>query len=351
MINLSKIELDKPVEQVVKIDEILKYRIYATDEVPLPDVVLAINGAMAWTRKNISCSSGKAKGGKTALSKMLVNSILKKGQNAIFESYLPKGKDKVLWIDTEQNVYHITIGMQQIGHDLSTEQMERLMMFSFDTLSKMDAQTYVRTLIYQIDGIALVVLDGIADLVHDSNDLRETDEFIRNLRIWATERDLHIHNLIHENPTESSNKMKGHLGTKLADKSESVFSIQTSKEDEELRVVTNPQSRNKKCQPFSFRITSELIEIQDEEYTAPQAGRKVKKVWQNHERYSVLMEAFVGVKKSVGLGYSVLLEKIRQNAPEMGENAVKDFAKYAKEMNWVANDGRGTNYFLYDFKE
>ena len=343
---ISKQE-EKPI--VVSLDNILKYRVFATDIVPKPDVVLSINNSMVWTRKNISCSSGKAKGGKTALSKMLVNSILKKGENAIFSSYLPAGKDKILWIDTEQNVYHITIGMQQIAHDLQPQQMDRLMMFTFDTLSKVDAQDYVKTLIYGIEGVALVVLDGISDLIFDSNDLRETDEFIRNMRIWATERDLHIHNLIHENPTESNNKMKGHLGTKLADKSECVFSISTSKEDDELRIVTNPQSRNKKCLPFSFRINSEFIELENETYIAPPTGRKPKKIWQNHERYEVLINAFLGIKKSQGIGYSVLLEKVRENTSGMGENAIKEFVKYAKEMNWVCQDVPKGAYFLHDF--
>lgn len=349
MFDLHKIET-KAAPKKVQLSDILKYQVKATDIVPLPDAVLSINGSMVWSRKNISCSSGKAKGGKTALTKMIVNAILKKGETDIFSSYLPAGNDKILWIDTEQNVYHITVGLKQIGHDLEDYQMERIMMFTFDTLETQDIQNYVRTLIYSIDGVALVVLDGIADMVYDSNDMMETNVFIRDLRIWATERDLHIHNLIHENPTEGSNKMKGHLGTKLADKAECVFSISASKEDDELRIVTNPQSRNKKCKPFSFRIYSDRIELQDAEYTQPVTTRKVKKAWQNYERYNILLEAFSGVKKSQGIGYSVLIEKVREIA-EISETSTREFVKYAKEMNWICQDVPKGNYFLHDFKE
>lgn len=330
--------------------DIFKYQVKHTDQVPMPDIILSINGSMVWTSKNISCSSGKAKGGKTALIKRIVKAILRKGKDSIFECYLKQDKDKILWIDTEQNVYHITYGMKQMCEGLNNNQIERLLMFTFDTLGTMDIQEYTKTLLYSIDGVALAVFDGIADMVYDSNDLKETSNFIRDMRLWATERDIHIHNLIHENPTESNNKMKGHLGTKLADKSECVFSIAPAKDDDELRVVTNPQSRNKKCKPFSFRITDEGIEIEDENYEAPKTGRKPAKVWTNQERYSVFLEAYSHVKKSEGLGYTVLLERTKQAIKEpIGVNALKEFINYAKEMKWTCQDVPRGNYYLYDF--
>jgi hypothetical protein len=354
MINLPKIELKSDNIEKVKIStkEILeKYRVNHSDILPDPEVILYIGGQMVWTRQNISFSSGKAKGGKTALVKMLVNSILTKGKTDIFESYLPANFDKILWIDTEQARYHIRLGLNQIRQELTDDKMNKLICLTLDTLDADECLQYVKQLIYDIDGIALVILDGIADLIWDSNDGRESQSLLKEMRIWATEKNLHIHNLLHENPTDTNSKMKGHLGTKGADKSECVFSVSSAKDDDELRIVTNTMSRNKKCKPFSFRITSEKIEIQDEEYTVPTAGRKTKKVWKNYERYAILIQAFTGVNKSQGIGYAVLLEKVRENVSEMGENAVKGFVTYAKEMKWICQDVPKGAYFLHDFIE
>ena len=114
-----------PQKKQTSFAELDKYRVRHTDEPIKPSVVLAINGSMVWTRKNFSCSSGKAKGGKTAISKRIISAILKKGSDSIFESYLPSGSDKVLWIDTEQNLYHISRGLDHIARDLDSSKMDK----------------------------------------------------------------------------------------------------------------------------------------------------------------------------------------------------------------------------------
>jgi len=97
------------VEKKMVLSEILKYRILPSDEIPKPDAVLFFNNQMVMSRQNISCVTGKAKVGKTFLMTLINEAILHKGEfQGVLSSYLPKGKDKIIYIDTEQSKYHIS---------------------------------------------------------------------------------------------------------------------------------------------------------------------------------------------------------------------------------------------------
>jgi hypothetical protein len=170
------------------------------------------------------------------------------------------------------------------------------------------------------------------------------------LRKWATINDVAIGYVLHQNPSDST-KMRGHLGTILMNKSETVLQISSSKEDDSIKIVEALQTRNAKPDNFSFRINDGMPEIMEQCYELPKAGRKARKTLSNIERYNVLLECYRGLKKSQNLGYSVLIEKVRENTTDMGDNAIKQFLTYAKEMNWINQDVPKGGYFLQDFSD
>ena len=109
--------------------------------------------------------------------------------------------------------------------------------------------------------------------------MKLADKLVTDLRIWATECDLHILNVIHLNPGDLSHKMKGHLGTKLADKSETVLGISVDKENDSNRIVQSLASRNRKPDPFEFSIDENgMPKIQKHELSEYQlTGKKAPK--------------------------------------------------------------------------
>lgn len=348
MIDLKPIIFEQPTAEKVSIDHILSFRVLPSDEIPQPDAVLYFGEQMVMTRQNISCVTGKAKVGKTFLMTLINQAILQKGEFNILRSYLPKGKDKIIYIDTEQSKYHISLILQRIKKVISDEKLDNIYMLNFDALSTNERKAYVEQLIYEMDGVGVVIIDGVADLIYDTNDIRESADMADSLRKWATQRDLHIINVLHQNPSDNS-KMRGHLGTILTNKSETVIQISSSKEDESIKLVETLATRNKKPENWSFEIIDGYPQIMDETYVVPTAVRKIKKVWKDHERYNVLLETYSDVKKSKGLGYSVLIEKVRENIENETETGLKEFVKYAKEMNWICQDVPKGNYFLHDF--
>lgn len=347
--------LEKTVENKMSLSEILKYRILPTDEIPKPDAVLFFNGQMVMSRQNISSVTGKAKVGKTFLMTLINEAMLQKGEfQGVLASYLPKGKDKIIYIDTEQSKYHISLILQRIKAVISNEKLENVLMFNFDALSTEKRRNNTETLLYSMDDIGVVIIDGIADLVYDTNDIRESSNMVDDLRKWATERDIHIINVLHQNPSQSE-KMRGHLGTILTNKSETVIQISSSKEDEAVKLVETLATRNKKPDNWSFEIINGMPEIQNECYQEPKAGRKIQKKITDIDRYTILNEIFVGNFAKHGIGYAILTERIKEIYTEkhgaIGVSYLKDFIKYCKEMNWIVQDGARANYFIHEFKK
>lgn len=331
----------KEVQKKVLYSEILKLRILPTDDIPKPEAVLYFHHQMVMSRKNISCITGKAKVGKTFLMTLLNIAVLKKGEFGTLKSFLPKGKDKIIYIDTEQSDYHILLILQRIQKEVGAD---KLLMFNFDAKSVEERKDFTRELIYNTPDCGLLVIDGVADLIYDPNDIRESSQMVSELRKWATDCDLHIVNVIHQNPSEST-KMRGHLGTILTNKSETVIQITSSKENESIKLVETLATRNKKPENWSFEIIEGQPTIMEECYETPKLGRKIQKTYSDTDRVEILQKAYLETRKDLGIGYTVLCEKIKE-ITESGIIGSKDFVKYAKEMKWIYQDIPRGNYFM-----
>lgn len=333
-----------------------KYRIKHTDEIPLPDTVLSFGGQVVSTRKNIFGITGKAKVGKSFLMTLINGAVLKKGETGVLASYLPKGKDRILYIDTEQSDYHVSLVVKRIKNLAEENRMDNLLMYAFDSVPTQTRFDYTEFLIQNTKDIGLVIIDGIADLVKTVNDEIIACDMADTLRRWATINDIAIGYVLHQNPSDNA-KMRGHLGTVLMNKSETVIQISSSKEDESVKLVETTQTRNKKPENWSFEIIEGLPVIMDQCYEEQRPGRKTQPALKNYEKYNLLLEIYasIPVSKTNGIGYSVLTERVQElhvdkHGP-IGTNKVKDLMKYFKEMKWICNDGPRTNYFLYDFIE
>lgn len=346
-----------------------KFKVLVTDEVPMPEIVLSIcdvngeNKRMVMTRENISCVTAQAKVGKTFLIKLIVSSILKRGlfQNRLL-SELPKGRDKILYIDTEQSKFHVRLGLSQIKEMLGEEnenELNRMEVYQFDAVSTIQRLEYVKWLIYNTKP-DFIVLDGISDLALDTNNLKEADELVTNLRIWATDNNCHICNVIHQNPNDIQTKMKGHLGTKLQDKSEIVIGVSVDKENDSNRVVQSLASRNRKPEAFEFSISEKGMPfINEVEITQSKLqGKKAPKTEkQSFQLFQILTTIYS--KKTdniVSYRYTELIQQIVLEYEKMfketiGDNNAKKLLTKFIDNNWILKSGdKGfASYFLGEY--
>ena len=138
----------------------------------------------------------------------------------------------------------------------------------------------------------LLILDGVADLCNDPNDLHESEALTCELMRWSSEYDNHILCVLHSNP--GGEKARGHLGSALLRKSETVMLV---KADGDTSVVSPQYCRNEPFTEFAFQINAsglpELCGI-----PAPQPKENVfaeimeaGKVYAHSELIEMLMEA------------------------------------------------------------
>lgn len=103
--------------------------------------------------------------------------------------------------------------------------------------------------------VKLVSIDGIADLVENTNDIvmsKEASDFIMK---WTYEYNIHITTIIHKSAV--TNKPLGHLGTYVLKKAETVIDLEIQ-EDNSIK-VSNPYSRGYRFDEFTFDINKNAL--------------------------------------------------------------------------------------------
>jgi len=197
------------------------------------------------TNQNISTTIGGAKSKKTFFTVMLVSSIL--GCNNFSMSGNTYDK-KILWIDTEQSNYHvhrILRRLKKLGIDLNMVDMFGLRPYMpelrFSILERiLSTKNYY----------SFVVIDGVVDLLYDFNDLKESKKLVTKIMEWSSIYDCHINTILHTN--KDLHNARGHIGTELMNKSETVFRI--TKEDDGNSIVEGEYTRNEGFKKWVFHI-------------------------------------------------------------------------------------------------
>ena len=73
--------------------------------------------------------------------------------------------------------------------------------------------------------LGFVVIDGIRDLVYDINSPSEATCVISKLMQWTDEYQIHLHTILHQN--KSDENARGHIGTEINNKAETVIQNDT----------------------------------------------------------------------------------------------------------------------------
>ena len=100
--------------------------------------------------------------------------------------------------------------------------------------------------------VGLVVIDGVRDLMYDINCAKESTDLIGKLMEWTDKFQIHIHTVLHLN--KSDDNARGHVGTELNNKAETILQISRSKTDESVSEVSAAMIRAAEFDPFAFRI-------------------------------------------------------------------------------------------------
>ena len=82
---------------------------------------------------------------------------------------------------------------------------------------------------------------------------------------WTDDQQIHIHTILHQNKNDEH--ARGHIGTELNNKAETVMQIEVDKNDTTISIVSVIHIRDKEFQPFAFHINQEALPELVESYT------------------------------------------------------------------------------------
>lgn len=251
---LRKMEYDR-VEDMLK-----NYIVDVTKQLPDIEPLISINGSCICSRGNISAICGEAKSRKTFLTSALVASAMAIRAKCInnFKSVDSNLNLTCLWIDTEQGQPHVRKVIERISAMTGAKAGGLLVEPRLTTLSLREESPAKRKEIF-IDALFhypydLVVIDGIADLQRNTNDLEESDALVAELMALSTRTNTHIICVLHTNP--GSDKARGHLGSSLQRKAETVIYVHRSGDS----TIVEPQfCRNESFERFAFMVNEEGV--------------------------------------------------------------------------------------------
>jgi hypothetical protein len=240
------------------------YVIDMTQEMPDIEPLISIDGCCVCSRGNLTAICGEAKSKKTFLTTALVASAMaipyKRLNN--FKNVDKNMSINVLWADTEQGEVHVRKVVDRIaemtGAKLGGLKAEpRLTMLKLRELSPMERFGIIHDAIYhnlRVNPYDIVVIDGVADLQRNTNNLEESDALVDTLMKLSTQTNTHIICVLHTNP--GTDKARGHLGSSLQRKCESVIYVHRAGD---CTIVEPQYCRNEPFERFAFTISESGI--------------------------------------------------------------------------------------------
>ncbi len=205
------------------------------------------------TLGNISSIIGKAKSRKSFLMNIVSTTLLSNDKTLEqFENRLPKNKRTILYFDTEQGRKHVHLALKRIHRHTGLKELKELKVFSLRTLNTVERLKFIEYEIMTTPNLGYVIIDGIRDLIKSINDEAEATEILDFLLKWSAKYHIHIMVVLHQNKGNSF--ARGHIGTELTNKAETVFEVKVSDIDKEVSIVEAIQSRNISPEIFAFRI-------------------------------------------------------------------------------------------------
>lgn len=156
----------------------------------------------------------------------------------------------VVHFDTEQGKYHALKVFKRPFRMTGKSHQE------YDTIAlrAVGAKDRLKFIEYylenEIENVGLVVIDGVADLCNDVNNIEEGNMVAQKLMEMSAKHNCLIITVIHSN--FGSDKPTGHLGSALEKKAET--QIQLEKESEDVISVKCKRSRNTSFKEFYFSV-------------------------------------------------------------------------------------------------
>ena len=346
------------------LDEILEsLRINPTDKIEKPKTALVQvrdnnsfhlhKDSIIGTLGNFSLIIGKAKSKKSFFINIAASAVL--GKDLIlnqFRGTLPPEQSTVLYFDTEQGRYHVQLALKRICDQINVKEPKNLIVYGLRSLKPSDRLKLIDYAINKTPNLGFVIIDGVKDLINSINDEAEATLISSKLLKWTEDRNIHIMTVLHQN--KSDNNARGHIGTELINKAETVLSVTKNEQDKDISVVEAQQCRNIEPKPFAFEIKNGLpVLVEDFEIrTETKSSKYDISDLEDYRKFKLLIEAF---SKNESFTYSELRIQIqlaykKEFNKKLGDNRAKELITICKNNNWLIQEKSKGPYTIGKFQ-
>ena len=205
------------------------------------------------TYGNFSFVQAPPKTKKTFFISLLASVYLSGGNN--FGGNIRGHRDSkcLIHFDTEQGQWHSQRVFKRVVDMAKVKDVGCYQTYALRTISYKQRLQFIEFVLKENgDKNGLVIIDGIADLVSDVNNLEESNLCVQKIMEWSAKFNCHIITVIHSN--YGSDKPTGHLGSFLEKKTETQIQLEANTVNKEWITVICKRSRGYSFETFSFSI-------------------------------------------------------------------------------------------------
>lgn len=229
-----------------------------------------------FTYGEFSAIVAASKSKKTFFKSALIAAFIGGKTNNFFPDFHThrEGEPFIIDIDTEQGEYYAQRAFRRVG-EMVGGNYNNYLPFGVEELDEDEIVKFIEGLLSDSrykGKIKWMSIDGIADLVENTNDIEKSVKIAKKLKKWRKENQMHINTVIHKNST--SDKATGHLGSAIQKKSETVILLKDTDDCPKARnspiEVIQTYSRGMPFKPFYFKLNDETLpqkcELENEEW-------------------------------------------------------------------------------------
>ena len=329
-----------------------KGEIKVSEKPEVPPQVLWVGDCTIATFGNFSASTGKAKSKKTFNISAMVAAAMKNDTVLNYRASLPEGKRKIFYFDTEQSRYHCHNVLERIlklagePTDMDNNRLTFIGLREYTPSLRISLIDYA---LRKSSGYGLVIIDGLRDLMYDINNAKEATDVMTMLMAWTSTYNLHIHCVLHLN--KNDNNTRGHIGTELENKAETVLVISKNKQNTGISEVRPMHMRDKEFASFAFHIDENALPVLEDDYHVTVVKTKEKPsltTLPDSVHQEVLAEIFHSSEPG---SYDEMVKVMQLTYSKHGhDRGINDVKKLLSELNKAGIIVRNSSGYVYQPK-
>jgi hypothetical protein len=332
-------------------------RIYPDADLQPPETLLSVinpdgTEGIIGTAGNFITIIGKAKSRKSFSISLFTSSLIseKPIYNKFKGTLLPE-KNKVLLFDTEQAPYHLKCSLNRVLALAEQTNNDNFRVYKLRKYNPEQRLNIIRDAIYNTSNVGVVIIDGVRDLITSINSEEQataiTSEFLR----WTEELNINLITVLHQNKGDAN--ARGHIGTELMNKSETVLSVTKSEQNKNISIVKAEYCRDREPDAFAFEINKDGLPALVDNWEIKTQSSNEKLTLTNILLWKICQEIFnhgSSFKYSelviqFKLAYKTLLSKT------IGDNKAKEFITICNNEKMIIQSGNKQPYTIGVFNE